>query len=283
MTAAPSTSTTEELESHVTKQFVVTPATGKRLIARALVAHPLVRHAATSGTLVIIAGTTNGYIAEELLRDLGYEAGFARGRFFRGVTLPPRYRTTEMGRLPDESTFPGDVVIERGVWQKGKTIFDVVDGLRAGDVILKGANALDMNRKRAAILIGHPKAGTIGVTLQAVAGRRVQLILPVGLEKRVAADLDDLAALLNAPNARGARLLPVPGMVFTEIDAIQALTQATAELIAAGGVCGAEGSVWLAVSGNPKCVNEAESLLRSLASEAPFELSKEGLPEGTQP
>lgn len=271
---APSTPTTEEIESRVTKQFVVTPAAGKRLIARALIVHPSVRHALANATLVVIAGTTNGYVAEELLREFGYEAGFTRGRFFRGATLPARYRATEMGRLPDESTFPGDVVIERGVWQKGKTIFDVVDGLRAGDVILKGANALDINSKRAAILIGHHKAGTIGVTLQAVAGRRVQLILPVGLEKRVAANLDELAALLNAPSTRGARLLPVPGTVFTELDAIQALTQATAQLIAAGGVCGAEGSVWLAVSGTAECVDRAESLLRSVASEPPFELAK---------
>jgi len=47
---------------------------------------------------------------------------------------------------------------------------------------LKGANALDLTRHQAAILIGHPKAGTIGTILPAVVGRRVKLILPVGLE-----------------------------------------------------------------------------------------------------
>jgi len=41
--------------------------------------------------------------------------------------------------------------------------------LKEGDIILKGANALDMSRRQAAILIGHPKAGTIGIVLQAVA------------------------------------------------------------------------------------------------------------------
>jgi hypothetical protein len=254
------------------KQFVITPAAGKRLIARALVIHPLIQNALTSGTIVVVAGTTNGYVAEEILASLGGIEGFSRRRFFRGITLPPKRHSTNTGRLPDESGFPGDVILDRGVWAKGKTIFDVVDDLKEGDVILKGANALDLVQKRAAILIGHPKGGTIGAAVQAVVGRRVQLILPVGLEKRISGNLDDLAAYLNAPGAHGARLWPVPGLVFTEIDAIGLLTGANADLVAAGGVGGAEGCLWLAVSGTPAQVDEAEQLLRLVAPEPPFEL-----------
>jgi hypothetical protein len=121
------------------------------------------------------------------------------------------------------SQFPGDVVIVKGVWQKGKTIGDVVDSLKECDVILKGANALDLTRKQAAILIGHPKAGTIGLASPAVVGRRVKLIIPVGVEKRVNGDLFTLAEKINAPGAGGSRLLPVPGEVFTELDALTAL------------------------------------------------------------
>jgi hypothetical protein len=164
------------------------------------------------------------------------------------------------------------VVITKNVWQKGKTIFDVIDDLKEGDVILKGANALDLHRKQAAILIGHPKAGTIGVALQAVVGRRVKLIIPVGLEKRVCGDLYALAEKVNIPGAKGFRLLPVPGQVFTEIEAISLLTGATAEIMAAGGVCGAEGSCWLAISGTSEQEEAAEKLLTSIASEPPLSL-----------
>ncbi|MBN1426987.1 MAG: hypothetical protein JXB07_01300 [Anaerolineae bacterium] len=253
------------------RQFVVTPAAGKRLIARALASHPVVEAALQSRTIVIVAGTTNGYVAEEIFAVLGGGEDFTRRRFVRGVTLPPTQATTETGRIPDESQFPGDVVIEKGVWQQGKTIFDVVDELREGDLILKGANALDLEQGRAAILIGHPKAGTIGAALQAVVGRRVQLILPVGVEKRVPGSLDDLSMLLNIPEAQGARLLPVPGLVFTEIDAIELLTGAWTDIVASGGICGAEGSVWLAVSGTREQVEQAAQLLRSVGSEPPFE------------
>ena len=142
------------------KQFVVTPSAGKRLIAKALAAHPVVLDALKNGTLVIIAGTTNGYVAEEILKSLGISAGFSRKRFFRGITLPPGSDVTSEGRLSDESAFPGDMAITRGEWRKGKTIVDLIDELKEGDVILKGANAVDLQRKQAAILIGHPKAGT---------------------------------------------------------------------------------------------------------------------------
>lgn len=254
------------------KQFPITPAAGKRLIGKALIKHPAIRSALKSGTVVIIAGTTNGYVAEELLASIGQVRDFSRKRFFRGITLPPWRPTAESGMMLDTGGFPGDVVITGGIWQKGKTIFDVVDDLKEGDVILKGANALDPVRRLAAIYIGHPKAGTIGAALQAVVGRRVQLILPVGLEKRVFSDLNELAFRLNVPGSKGPRLLPVPGQVFTEIDAISLLTGAEAELVAAGGVSGAEGSIWLLVSGSDAQVEAAENALKDISLEPGFEL-----------
>ncbi len=252
------------------KQFILTPAAGKRLIGRALAAHPAIHSALQSGTVAIIAGTTNGYVAEEILKSIGQGDGFSRRRFFRGIVLPPAQPTTKTGRLPDESEFPGDLIITKGIWQKEKTIFDVANDLEEGDVILKGANALDLQRRQAAILIGHPNGGTTIAAMQAAVGRRVRLILPVGLEKRVPGDLMDLARRLNEPGGIGPRLFPVPGEVFTEIDAIFLLTGARAELVAAGGVGGAEGCVRLAVWGSEEQISATEVLVRSVSSEAMF-------------
>lgn len=77
-----------------------------------------------------------------------------------------------------------------------------------GDIILKGANVLDISRRRAGVLIGDPHGGTIGAAMQAVVGRRVRLIHPVGLEKQVTDDLNDLAQLLNAPGAHAHGFFP---------------------------------------------------------------------------
>lgn len=252
------------------KQFVLTPAAGKRLIGKAIVKHDAVAKALKKGTVVIIAGTTNGFVAEEILKSLGPLKDFQRNHFYRGIILPPNRPVTPAGRSREQGKFPGDVIIDKGVYRKGDTIFDVIDGLVEGDVILKGANAVDMAEKRAAILIGDPKAGTIGAALTAAVGRRLNLILPVGLEKRVYENLDNLASKMNAPGARGPRLFPVSGEVFTELDAIKLLTGAQASLVAGGGVSGAEGSVWLAISGKPAQEKAAEALIKSVVNEPAF-------------
>ncbi len=252
-------------------QFVLTPAAGKRLIAKALALHPAILKALRSHTIVIIAGTTNGYIAEEILLALGQEESFSKNRFFRGITLLPGKTTTE-GRLADQSHFPGDVVIEKGIWQKGTTIFDVAASLKEGDVILKGANALDPVRHQAGVLIGHPQGGTAIAALQAAVGRRVGLIIPVGLEKRIPGDLIDLAARANAAGNSGPRLLPLPGEVFTEIEAIRLLSGAEAEILAAGGVGGAEGAVWLAVEGSAEELEACKRQVEAIIGEENFRI-----------
>lgn len=249
-------------------QIVLTPAAGKRLIAKAIVEHLLIKKALSSGTLTIVAGTTNGYVAEEILKSIGAE-GFCRSRFFRGIALPPQ-SIDKAEEIAGGKDFPGDVVIVKGQWEKGKTIFDVAKEMKEGDIILKGANALDVSKRKAAVLIGHPTGGTIMAALQSVVGKRARLIIPAGLEKRVPGSLDELSLMVNAPGTKGPRLLPVQGEIVTEIDAISILTGAKAELFAAGGVCGAEGSIWLAVSGNAKQEAAVKRLYDAVKNEEPF-------------
>ena len=246
------------------KQFCVTTSMGKRFIGKALVLHPDIQSVLQNGTLVVIAGTTNGYVAEEILKSLGQAQGFSRQGFRRGLTVPPGARAARFD-------FPGDVVIRDGKWQKGKTVYDVADDLKAGDVVLKGANAFD-SRGQAAVQIGHSKGGTIMAALAAVVGRRVRLIVPVGLEKRVLEDVNVLAQRCNAPGAKGPRLLPLAGEIFTELNAVKLMTGAEAFLVAAGGIYGAEGAAWLGVTGTEGQVQAAAELIASVADEPPCEV-----------
>lgn len=246
------------------KQFVVTPSMGKRLIGKATARHPAVRAVLKKGTLVIVAGTTNGYVAEEVLEATGRADGFSRTGFRRGMVAPPGFDARSIS-----AQFSGDVILVDGKRIEGKEIFDVVGDLRAGDVVVKGANAVNLCRRRAGVLIGHPESGTIGAALPVIVGRRVKLLIPVGLEKRVTADIADIADRLNAPDAEGPRLMPLPGEILTELDAVEMLTGAKAELLAGGGVYGAEGAVRLGVGGRGEDVEAAAELLKSLAGEPP--------------
>jgi len=246
------------------RQFTLTPAMGKRLIGKGMAAHPAVQATLRSGTLVIIAGTTNGYVAEEVLQATDQIGDFTRTGFRRGTVFAPGFDLRTVA-----SEFPGDVVLVDGVWQRGKTIFDVADSLKAGDLILKGGNALDPFARKAAVLIGDPQTGTAGAAMRAVIGRRAQMIVPIGLEKRILDDLDDVADELNAPDATGPRLLILPGRVFTELDAINHLTGAMARVVSAGGIYGAEGSLWISITGQPSQVAAAADLIQSVQHEPP--------------
>ncbi|MFP3937652.1 MAG: hypothetical protein ACLFVW_04860 [Phycisphaerae bacterium] len=245
------------------KQYVITPAAGKRLIAKALARHPDVTATLQSGTLVIVAGTTNAYVAQEVLGALGEADGFSPKGFRRGVVSPP-------GVKPGGGEFGGDVVIRDGKWLKGKQIFDVADDLGRDDLILKGANALD-TRGRPAVLIGHPQAGTAAAVIAAVAGRGTKLIVPVGLEKRIFEDVDVLAAEIDPGRHEGPALLPLPGVAFTEFEAVEVLTGACLRLLAAGGVHGAEGALWVGVEGDDRELAQADTLLRETGKEPPCE------------
>ena len=252
------------------RQYPLTPAAGKRLIAKALVRHPLIVRALRDGRLVIVAGTTNGYVAEEILAHIGQNVGFSRRHFFRGVTVAPAWIAAAHGRPPDNDAFPGDVVIDKGVWKRAKTIFDVAGDLGGNDVIVKGANALDLTSGHAANFVDHPDGGPMAVVLPAVMGRRTKLLIPVGLEKRVPGNLLDLANRLARVDSKGPRLCPLPGQVFTEIDAIFLTTGARAVLSGAGGVGGAEGCVWLAAEGDESQLDEVEARMREVLAEPAF-------------
>ena len=61
--------------------------------------------------------------------------------------------------------------------------------------------------------------------------------------------------------------MPLPGDIFTELDAIHLLTGAEPTLLAGGGILGAEGSVWLGVEGTEAQVEAAVALVKSVADE----------------
>jgi len=255
------------------RQYPLTVAAGKRLIAKAMLVHPAINTTLANGKLVIVAGTTNGYIAEEILLSLGQSVGFSRRHFFRGITVSPAWITGPQNKLPDGSAFPGDIVLHKGVWKRTETIFNVAPKLDENDLILKGANAVDLLNKHAASYVDHPETGPVGAVLSATLGKRTRLILPVGLEKRVPGNLATLANHLSEANAKGPRLCVLPGEVFTEIDAIRLLTGATAEIVAAGGVAGGEGCTWLAITGNQDELTAMDNLMRTIHAEPAFTIA----------
>ena len=65
------------------QMFVLTVAAGKRLIAKGIAQNPIVKNAIETHKLVVIAGTTNAYVMQELC------PGQDTAGFYRGTTTAP--------------------------------------------------------------------------------------------------------------------------------------------------------------------------------------------------
>lgn len=247
-------------------EFILTVSMGKRLIARGLMAEPAVRRAMTEHRLLIVSGTTNAYVAEEALRAIGDSTPFPSKTYRRGITVPHGARVT-----PGQSEF--DLLIDHGRACFDRTVFEIAPELTADDMLMKGANALHLPTGEAGVLIGHPQGGTLIPVISAAIGRRAQLIVPIGVEKRVDRRIGELAQLSNASHADGPRLCPIPGRTYTELDALITLTGAErADILAAGGAMGAEGCVYFMVQGAEESIARTRELVDSLKAEPPTQL-----------
>lgn len=243
--------------------FVLTVAQGKRLIARAVAALPVVQQARNQGLIAVCKGTTNAYVAEELLGQ-----PIAKGAYVLGRILPAGADTGEVfrGELPEVILKDGQPV--------QMTLHEAVSQMQRGDVVIKGANALNHESGLAGLLVGHPEGGTIGAVIGVVYGKGLHLVLPVGLEKEIAGDILEISALINedptVTRPGSPALWPLQGEIVTELEALELLTGCEAYQVGAGGVCGAEGAVWLGVWGSEAQVQVARDLVTDLQGEPAF-------------
>lgn len=243
------------------RQVVLTVAESKRLIARAVARMDAVRRALREGMVVIAQGTTNSYVVEEILGRKIDKRAYVTGR-----TTP---KTPE--RAPGEEAKPiPDIVLRRGEIVKELNRITALDHMDRGDVYIKGCNALDYRNRVAGILIGAKDGGTIGNTIGRIVGKRIHLILPVGLEKLVYGDIAELSRRAASTDAEGPRLMPVTGTIVTEIEALKILAGVDATLLAAGGVAGAEGAVRLLIEGDEAQVGKATEVIEEIEGEPRF-------------
>jgi hypothetical protein len=240
------------------RQVVLTVSESKRLIAKGVAALPEVRRAMEEGMVVVATGTTNAYVLQEL-----WGKKFDLRRYRSGMTTPkePERHVESQGEpIPD-------VVFRKGEVAEEVDRYNAVAHMGRGDVYIKGANALDYEGGMAGVLIGSSTGGTVGAVLGSIVGKKICLVIPVGLEKLVYTGIDDLHWLASQEDSEGPSLWPITGTIVTEIEALQILTGVDAFLYSAGGVAGAEGAVRLLLEGTDEEVEAAIDLVDSLKGE----------------
>jgi hypothetical protein len=260
-----------EPEKIVQAHAILTVSESKRLIGKAVAQMPIVKNALANGMVIIIKGTTNAYVAEEITGQKADHAAFVTGRIEPPKAAKKLPAVPAVNHLILEKGIPVDIPLDAAAKK-----------LKAGDVVMKGANALDYKNKLAGVDIADPAGGTTGITFPYVVARKAHLVIPVGLEKLVAGDLLELSKKMREPietlnpcpfctRAQGLQsMFLLTGEIVTELEAINILTGATAFQCSAGGISGAEGSVWLVFRGTREQVTNALKLAESIQGEPPY-------------
>jgi hypothetical protein len=243
-------------------EVVLTVSESKRLIAKGVASLRFIQDKLEKGIIVLPSGSTNAYIYEELTGETIDKRAYLAGRTWPVANKP----NWEVKPLPD-------LVLVDGVPSAELNRFTALERMQPGDVYIKGANALNYSAGVAGISVGNPTGGTIGGALGPIIGRKLHLLIPVGLEKEVPYDIAEASALLASDEEQYGSVLslwPVHGEIFTEIEALAIMFGVDAIPVAAGGIAGAEGALRLLLLGESEDVKDAVTFVTSIQGEPPL-------------
>jgi hypothetical protein len=250
----------------------LTSEESKRLIAKGIAAFPIVQKARESGIIGLCICSSARYVAEELVRkhlppSAPYICGFVSRHGLNAVS-------------DDEGGKQLVLVHGEAVWLDWpkENITKYIKSMNAHDVIIKSGNILDPNRK-VGTLVGESNGGEYGKYLPYILARGITLIVPMTLNKSVIYPLDEIVLEMgitkispNRTHGQPCGMLPMPGLVVTECDALVTLTGVRALPVAMGGIGDGQGTVTLLLIGQEKGVENAWNLIESIKGEPPLEV-----------
>ncbi|GCC10724.1 hypothetical protein IPdc08_00757 [archaeon] len=165
-------------------QVTLSSSESKRIIAKAVVGHSAikkaVKKAVKEGIVIVGLGSTNAYVAEEILgkkieKEL-YLAGYVDEK--GSCVLHSGLRLKE-------------VILDRGEISDARTM-DIIDKMQSCDIFIKGANAID-SQGNAGVMLASSIGDTIGKIYGTAKARGIDIILPVSLEKYVLWNIPELS------------------------------------------------------------------------------------------
>lgn len=225
-------------------QITLTSQEGKRIIARGIRVHPIVRKARRQGKIILKGGTTVSAVSEELCGKPMKISGMITPK----GTLTSKYQNEIP--LPHSIILVGKRIIPletREAWEK-ETL-----GFTPEDLVVTGANAIDIHG-HAAIMAGSFAGGQGLSSFQSLLIEGVPFLIAAGLEKLIPGNVMDLFPILGRRKVdlsygMSVGLIPIFGRVFTEVQALETLAKVKVWVIGKGGILGAEGSSTLLIEG----------------------------------
>jgi hypothetical protein len=241
-------------------QVTFTVEESKELIARAIVKHPYIHHSLKNGAIVLKGGTTVSKISEKMV----------------GIPLRICGRISERGTVSvwKETEYPHTLLIKDGKYENiDNYLLEKTMNLGPDDLIVCSANAFD-SKRTAVMMAGSSGGGSTGLSMSHWYTEGVKVIIPVGLEKLVPGNLDE--SILRASrrkvdfsNGMSIGLLPLPGELFTEIEAFRIFGDVDVHVIGAGGIFGANGSFTFLIEGDKNEIIRIIDLVKEIKNSHP--------------
>lgn len=237
-------------------QVTVTVPVGKRLIARAIAVLPDVKRALGEGKILLKGGTTVSAVAEELI----------------GSPLRISGRITARGTVSgdkDLSSFPHSILFHNGeIENVDKKLAETVAAMGSSDIAICGANLVDV-QKRAAMMAGSPLGGAPGQVVSTLEAEGITTYIAAGLEKFAPCFLEEAIPAcgrkrIDTAMGMAVGLIPVPGRLISELEALSIIADVEACIIGKGGVGGGEGSTTFVISGKKTEVLKIVKMISSL-------------------
>jgi hypothetical protein len=247
--------------------ITLTPEESKRLIAKAVVQMDVVQKAKKDGIIGLARCSSCAYIVEELTGRkmenlMRYCSGYIAGPGSCAVL------NTEQEKLL--VLYHGE---EKWLHYTEGNILKFIDEMDQDDVIIKSGNVLDPSGQ-VGTLVAHPTGGEAGYYLPPILAKGIPLIVPTLISKSIPFPLSRLLTSLGTSRIRVDRthgivcgMIPLPGTVVTEIDAIRQLSGAESLPIAVNGIGSGKGSVTLLVEGAEMEVDKAWGLINLIKGE----------------
>ncbi len=227
-------------------QFALTVPEGKALIAEGVILLPEVKRALGSGKILLKGGTTVSAISEKLVNQK--------------LRLSGRISPKGAKSCFKSIAAPHSILIEAGkIIEVDELLDDTVQNMGCNDLCIISANAID-SQGGAAMMAGAPLGGMPGRVISGLMAEGVDILIAVGLEKLIPGTIADAikkAGRKRADMALGMSigLIPLVGRLFTELEAIKAISGMDAFVIGRGGISGAEGATVFTVDGpTEKCI-----------------------------
>lgn len=240
-----------------TIQFTLTVEEGKEIIALGISRHPLFLEAFRKGKVLLKGGTTVSRLAEIVV----------------GFPLRICGRITPRGTVSalESSEAPHSILYDGEKWVNvDDSIVEVVQGMGPGDLIVCGANAVDMYGN-AAMMAGSVSGGNPGLSLSSWFTEGMDVLIAAGTEKLVPGNLQQAASLTGRKGkylswGMSVGLLIIPGCIINELEAIKILTDVECYAIGSGGLGEAKGSITLVARGEGTEIDRLVDLMGEIKS-----------------